>query len=886
MSGTDDNPGIGINKDLWLRAQPVFDELVDAPLDVRNARLDEVRRADPELADELASLLSHESQIDRDDFLGGSGIDAAGGLLDGRSVGSYTLERPIGDGGMGSVWLAHRSDGRFEAKVAFKVLARLTHPNISRLLDAGVHEGRPYLVLEHVDGETIDRWCDTRRLDVRARIRLFLDVLAAVAHAHGKLILHRDLKPSNIFVTSDGVVKLLDFGIATLLDEPDRAATPSEITDIAGRAFTIGYAAPEQLQGGEMTTATDVYALGVLLYLLLSGRHPTPMPSGRAMDQLRAVVEAEPLKLSVAASRTEPAAAIRRAAVPAQLARTLRGDLENIVARALKKAPAERYATVAALADDLRRFLHDEPVAACPDSVGYRARKFVRRHWAAVAAIVAVSVTLVSGAASTAWQAREAARQRDLALEQLDRAETARAFISQMLVGTWGADERISRNEFLARSEELALRELASWPERQSVVLEALGTFYGSLGDYDRALPLARRALALLPATASRSWRASVECYDAMYQWLVNSAESAKATLLRHASDPAVEPGIASLCASNLAKIALNQNDAHAALAHASTAQRLRSSARQVNQAATASIHGDLGYAYALMGRPEDAEREYRTALDIYATLDRSGSPNALAILNNWSAAAVNAGDLRRALSLFDEVIRLSRTSSAGRDPPPYAVANRASVLLSLGRYDEAVAQADDAFGIAERAGNRLFQASALLTKAGAYIERMDFASAEQALEQASRFTRDIPPDSNVALIEHLRRSRLALMRHEWADAATYAQPIIALFEARQIRVSTLAIALRYRAESESMLGDRPAALRDAEDALKICQTLQRGWRHSLQTGLSWLLLAQIRRDIGDASGAKEAAVQAAEHLGPMLGEDHRDTQAARSLAR
>ena len=252
---------------------------------------------------------------------------------------------------MGAVWLAHRSDGRYAGRVAVKLLnlallgragadrfkregsalARLAHPNIARLIDAGVtSEGQPYLVLEYVEGESLDRWCESRALDVRARVRLFLQVLDAVAHAHSKLILHRDLKPANILVTPQGQVKLLDFGIAKLLDERPHA-TSSALTKFPGQAFTPEYAAPEQVQGVEVTTATDVYALGVLLYSLLTSRHPTADPSQTPIDRLRAVVDIDPIR-------------------PSETVRALRGDLDNIIAKALKKVPSERYGTVARLA--------------------------------------------------------------------------------------------------------------------------------------------------------------------------------------------------------------------------------------------------------------------------------------------------------------------------------------------------------------------------------------------------------------------------------------------------------------------------------------------------------------------------------------------------------
>ncbi|WP_124452992.1 protein kinase [Paucibacter sp. KBW04] len=360
-------------------------------------------------------------------------------------MGAYTLERIIGQGGMGSVWLARRTDGRYDAQVAIKflssglagrgdagrfaregqILARLAHPQIARMLDAGIVQLEsgasagssrlPYLVLEYIaDGQPIDRFCEAQKLDLRSRVELFQNVLAAVAHAHTRLILHRDLKPSNILVTPKGEVKLLDFGIAKLLDEgEDEQALPSgtasELTQQAGRAFTPRYASPEQVQGAEVTTATDVYALGVLLYLLLSGRHPTASNENEAsttpLERMRGIVEVEPKKLSDAV-RAQGGDGAKKAA------RELRGDLDTIVAKALKKAPAERYANAAALSEDLRRWLAHEPIGARPDSAYYRTAKFVRRHRWGVAAGTFASLAVAAGAGLAVWKAQEAHEQR------------------------------------------------------------------------------------------------------------------------------------------------------------------------------------------------------------------------------------------------------------------------------------------------------------------------------------------------------------------------------------------------------------------------------------------------------------------------------------------
>jgi serine/threonine protein kinase len=279
--------------------------------------------------------------------------------LAGRTIGNYRLVREIGAGGMGSVWLAVRADGRYEARVAVKLLnlallgregaerfhregnalARLSHPHIAHLLDAGTADGQPFLVLEYVEGQTIESWCDARALGVRGRIELFLQVLAAVSYAHRQLILHRDLKPSNILVSASGTVKLLDFGIAKLLDfgiaklldDESRPNAGAEPTQMSRRAFTPAYAAPEQVQGAPVSTATDVYALGVLLYVLLAGRHPTAAPGSTPVEQMRALIESEPPQLNRAVLRASSEIATLRASTPGQLARALRGDLANIL---------------------------------------------------------------------------------------------------------------------------------------------------------------------------------------------------------------------------------------------------------------------------------------------------------------------------------------------------------------------------------------------------------------------------------------------------------------------------------------------------------------------------------------------------------------------------
>jgi eukaryotic-like serine/threonine-protein kinase len=421
---------MSVGKETWGKLSPLLDELLELPDDERDARLAALRAQDAPLAEAVVAMLQHLPAIERGEFMPAAALPKPAGLAD-QVIGPYTLVREIGHGGMGTVWLARRTDGRYEGEVAIKflrsglfghgdaarferegsILARLSHPNIARLLDAGVMAdgAQPYLILEYIDGEPIDEYCHRLTLPVDARLRLLLDVLGAVAQAHNRLVLHRDLKPTNILVTRAGEVKLLDFGIAKLLD--DAGGDQTALTARVGNAFTPEFAAPEQLQGVDVTTATDVYALGVLMYILLGGEHPTGAPTGAPLDRMRSVIETVPRRLSEAVlKRGGPTQ--RWSPESRRLAGEVRGDIETIVAKALKKSPWARYANAAEMADDIRRYLSNEPISARPDSRLYRATKFVQRHSAGVAAAAAVVIALGAGIGVALWQAREAQAQR------------------------------------------------------------------------------------------------------------------------------------------------------------------------------------------------------------------------------------------------------------------------------------------------------------------------------------------------------------------------------------------------------------------------------------------------------------------------------------------
>jgi serine/threonine protein kinase len=430
-----------LTPDQWQEINPYLDEVLEIVPEQRPAWLLSLSEKDAKLAALIRALLDEQQQLKQEGFLETSPLPAGVGLV-GQKIGAYTLISHIGQGGMGSVWLAERSDGRFERQAAVKfvsvaltghvmeerfkregsILGRLTHPHIAQLLDAGISaDGSPYLILEYVDGVAIDQYCDGHKLDVEARVRLFLDVLGAVAEAHAHLIVHRDIKPSNVLVRSDGQMKLLDFGIAKLLVQEGETAAATMLTLEGGGALTLRFAAPEQVAGGTVTTATDVYALGVLLYLLLTGQHPAGSGLHSPAALVKAIAETEAPKASSIAG-TANGAAETRSTTCEKLCRQLRGDLDTILGRALKKNPQERYASVTAFADDLRRYLKHEAISVRPDTFAYRTAKFLRRN-RTIVCLAAVAIALVIGSLSAglliANRQREAAERRFEQVRQL-----------------------------------------------------------------------------------------------------------------------------------------------------------------------------------------------------------------------------------------------------------------------------------------------------------------------------------------------------------------------------------------------------------------------------------------------------------------------------------
>ena len=409
----------------WQEVKRVFEEAIERDLGEREAYLQAACAGEPDLRAEVESLLAAEQDAGtRYDAPLVSTLQAHEGLILGRHVAAYKIVRRLGAGGMGAVYLASRDDDQFRKQVAIKMirpelldettrrrfhnerqtLAALEHPNIVKLVDGGTTEdGWPYLIMDYVEGQPIDRYVKERDLPVPERLELFRTLCGAVHYAHQNLVVHRDLKPANVLVTPQGVPKLLDFGIAKLL-QPSLAQAPPGLTRTNMQPMTPEYASPEQILGQPITTATDIYSLGVLLYMLLTGVHPYQAPSQSYHELEVSIVEGAPRKPSAALQSVAPAAA-----------RQLRGDLDTIVLTAMRKEPERRYRSAEHLAEDVRRYLQHEPLAARPDTIWYRTQKFVEgNRWAVCASAVAAIALISLGVADRIDRLRAERRFQDL----------------------------------------------------------------------------------------------------------------------------------------------------------------------------------------------------------------------------------------------------------------------------------------------------------------------------------------------------------------------------------------------------------------------------------------------------------------------------------------
>ena len=849
----------------WSEISALLDEALALPAAERARWVESAAIEPAELRDTLRRLLQEQARVETGEFLEtiakleppSALASATGEPAAGDAVGPYRLQREIGRGGMGAVWLAERADGALKRQVALKlprltwdgalgerlarerdILASLEHPNIARLYDAGVDTaGRPWLAMEYVDGQPIDVYSRERGLDTRARVRLLLDVAAAVAHAHRQQVLHRDLKPSNILVTADAQVRLLDFGIAKLMRD-DRAAETA-LTRAAGRALTPEYASPEQVRGDSLSVASDVYGLGVVAYELLAGDKPYRLKRGSAAELEEAVVSAAPPPASARASDKATA-------------RELRGDLDAILNQALRKEPERRYASVDAFAADLRRYQSNERVLARPDSLSYRALRLWRAHallislsavaLVALAAAVGLGATallivaLTAGLGATLWQARRAFAQARATAQQAARADAVQKFLVDLLgsagFGAISAEQRRATtvDQLLERAAQRLHERPSSDPQVQEALLGVVAQLFQGLGVHAPAIGLRRELATRLEGRGAGAierarlhaeiGKALVESDDVAAG--IEAYQVALAALEGHDDAAAVLARAHVQAILGVAHHYLGHNDEGSRWIQSATASPLWRTGDSVMRAdildalcSESARHGRIDEAEAFLreaiecdaqGREAtdpvaierrvelarllasghrftEAEAELRGALAVFEAVGEPDHPSAVRIVFEFIKPLLLMGRVAEALELIGRP-----AAAVQRRPDRYPPLTqqrlaqaRADLLLEDGRIDEAAPWVADGVDALCESIEPTESTIAMGVKARFLADTGEFEEARQWHERSAQLRSDMfGPQHRLTLVSRNRIVMVAMAQGRFAEALTSFDDLLA----------------------------------------------------------------------------------------------------------
>jgi serine/threonine protein kinase len=888
------------------RLSTLLDEALSQPDGARDAWLAHLADRDPQSAAQVGELLESAAAASAQRLLETRHVVehrlAQAAQLEswiGRTIGPYRVIASLGQGGMGAVWLAERADGLFSRRVALKlvhrtldasaserfalereILAGLEHPYIARLLDAGfTDDGQPYLALEYVEGKPLTAYCDSRNLTVRSRVELFLQVVDAVQFAHAKLVVHRDLKPANILVTSNGQVRLLDFGIAKLIAEGQ--ADDSPLTQVAGSAFTPEYASPEQILGHTVTTSSDVYALGVVLYELLCGRRPYQLKRDSRGALEDAILGADPPRPSQV-TIPEPVARARSTTVK-RLRRELAGDLDTILIKTLKKRPEERYASADALGADLQRHLHGQPVVARPDTGAYHLRKFIARNKWPVAAATVTAAALIAGTGVSLWQASVARENAAAAQREATKAKAVQDFLLDIfsMNSVEQRDPEKARQTTARELLDLGAKRvdaaLKDAPEARNEVLDTLANMYWQLGLPDEAakqqrqrIDIARRlhgpddprvAEAMLayadaiiesPArssavnvldeakrvldatqdmTSERRGRllmtyARAHTYTSFRETL-RAADEAVAFFRTHHPDSWSLPRALQVAAN--ARMSLGEYEQGEALYRAALAE-VRRLEPGASAFAIVPLAG-IANARSALGDVVEAERHYREALAV--SLERNGPYHGETLQSQ-----VRLGHYLHLTSRREEARRLMADAtdklrpSSGPSPPGYVIAVvsgiRGSAMIAEGSL--AVAQPLVAVDVADARQN--FPASqplagALRIQAALENALGNYTVADALLAEADQLWQRVGREADPALRNRftIERARVALARDDPAAALALLENVVPARYAQRLPVSLERITVdSLVAQAKLRQGSYREALESAQRALRALE--------------------------------------------------------------
>jgi serine/threonine protein kinase/Flp pilus assembly protein TadD len=819
----------------------------------------------------------------------------------GDRIGPYRVLRTLGTGGMGEVYLAERADAQFEQQVAIKVvhggalavamhsrlklerqiLAQLDHPNIAHLLDGGaLPDGSAYIVMEYVDGVAIDAFCDSNRLDINARLKLFQTVCGAAHYAHQNLIVHRDLKPSNILVTAAGVPKLLDFGIAKLLDDRQAARHTLAVTQADIRIMTPDHASPEQVRGQAITTSSDVYVLGVLLYKLLCGSGPFFISSVRLSEIERAICERDPPLPSemVSGSDSPEARALieARSSTVSRLRRALQGDLDNIVLMAMRKEPERRYGSAEQLASDIQRYLDGKPVIARRDTVSYRTSKFVKRHWlpvsaaaAAILMIIAFSITTYVQSVRIAAERDRVAQQRELAEHERARAEEVSSFLVNLFKLSDPGENRgnqVTAREILDSGAKRLQLGLQDQPATKAALLATVGSVYDSLGQFQDALPLLDESLQLQAQSHDGSrvdtllelGRARIGAGD------LRTAEAPLQEALRLAQHDAGAMSIATghaLWSLGMLRFERGQIEDAKELYVRSLDILEKSSAPQVDVAAVLS---DLAKVYVLEQQWQLAKQTHERALEIDRRVLGDDDPRVAFRLHNLAIVAQNMGDLRLAETLYLDALKRQEHTYGDRHPETASAKGNYGLLLQReGRLSEAEPLLRGALEsrLSLYGPDHFMVGYARVSLAILLHDKGDLASAENEFRQAlAIYDKSLPLNHQyrAALLMHF--ARLLVDRNKAAEALAKSDESIKIWAATSSPASPqLALAHAVHGYALEHLGKLPQAAGELGAALPLLVKARGSDDAVVRRALAW-------QKIADPNAAQTASTEVTVH--------------------
>ena len=930
--------------DRWSQISSLFDELVELDGEQRAQRLAQLATTDAGLADEVRALLTADEDVSG--LLDGDAAAAVPGVLNRESdgmpadgmAGPYRLLRELGEGGMGVVWLAERTDGVYEQQVAVKILkrgmdthailrrflqerrilARLQHNHIVRLVDGGMSsDGRPFYVMDFVDGKPITAYASGRALDVRARVALLVQVADAVSYAHSQLIVHRDLKPSNVLVDNQGEPRVLDFGIAKLIEESGEQT----LTGTGMRLLSPAYAAPEQILGEPIGTATDVYALGLMLCELLTGKLPRHWRGNTAvlmaLDASQEIVD----RASTLAAKLDTAQfreLYGESVDSANLSRKLSGDLDLIIATALQRESARRYPTAAAFADDLRRWLDARPLAARADSAAYRTRKFIRRHRVGVAASAIIILSLIAGLGAALWQAsiarseaQRADSERSNAERQLARSERVKNFILTL----FREQDPISRASTTARSPTDMIRNginvvdtsLANEPELQAQLFKDLGEIQVSLDDREAAQTTLKRAWEMQSALTGTNSIAAAEAMagyaDAVY--VVGDVAKAEQIvrdalkILRDAGAGDLPP--AALAESTLANIEL-------AAGHNAEAEVLARHGVDVFRAAFGESNVQVAARLGVLGKIQQEAGRYPDALDSYAkalaivaknngedhvrtAMLRTSIGDVLRVQRKYAEAQdhyetalriereslpadhllvggtlLRLGDLQRRMGQFEAAERSFAESLEilGKTPSgqyAQALQTYGNLARAQGKFDLAVERYRKSFEVFRQAtGDSVYTWLTAMTEVAALTDSKRYAEADTRGTEALAALERISPDdvyNNMYAAAVLGTLRQAEGRHPEAilNFRRALEAVQTIYEGDHVEVAQLRIALA----SSLLASEEPAAINEAESLIESAfETLGRNREPENEKTLGMAYLERSRLHV--VRGNRKAA--------------------------